>query len=42
MVFPVLLGEGKKLFADDGPSTAFTVAESRQTGDCVTLVLRRS
>jgi dihydrofolate reductase len=42
MVFPVLLGEGKKLFADDGPMTAFTLAETGQTGDCVTLVLRRS
>ena len=42
MVFPILLGEGKKLFADEAPMAAFTLAESRQTGDCVTLVFVRA
>ena len=41
MVFPVVLGAGKKLFAENGPQSAFTVADVRQAGECSILVLSR-
>jgi dihydrofolate reductase len=41
MVFPVLLGAGKKLFADAGSRAPFEVVETRQSGETVILVLRR-
>jgi dihydrofolate reductase len=41
MVFPVLLGSGKRLFADDTDLRRFTVEETRQVGDVVIIVLRR-
>jgi dihydrofolate reductase len=39
MVFPLVLGSGKKLFADDGVRQALTVAESRPAGEVVILRL---
>jgi dihydrofolate reductase len=42
MVFPVLLGAGKKLFADEASRSAFEVAEVRQAGDCSILTFRRT
>jgi dihydrofolate reductase len=41
MVFPVMLGAGKKLFADAGSTTPFTLAETKQAGETVILVLTR-
>jgi dihydrofolate reductase len=41
MVFPVVLGAGKKLFADTSSTGAFTVADSAQAGECVILTLHR-
>jgi dihydrofolate reductase len=41
MVFPVLLGAGKKLFADEASTAPFELAETGQAGETVTLVLRR-
>jgi dihydrofolate reductase len=41
MVFPVLLGEGKRLFEDGTRMSAFDVVETSTTGEVVTLVLRR-
>jgi dihydrofolate reductase len=40
MVFPVVLGAGKKLFAD-GRERPLALAEAKTTGEVVTLVLRR-
>lgn len=42
MVFPVLLGEGKRLFADGVETHAFSVADTRQAGAVAILVLRRA
>ena len=42
MVFPVVLGSGKRLFADGAQRHDFTVVETNQTGAVVTLVLRRA
>ena len=43
MVFPILLGEGKKLFADGGAdSTPLTLTEARQSASVAMLTLRRS
>ena len=39
MVFPVILGSGKKLFADDGVRQALNVLESRPVGEVVILRL---
>ena len=39
MVFPVILGSGKKLFADDGVRQALNVLESRAVGEVVILRL---
>ena len=41
MVFPVLLGAGKRLFADAADTAAFSVAETRQTGAVAILTLRK-
>jgi dihydrofolate reductase len=40
MVFPVVLGKGKRLFADGGDLTALTLAESKQVGPDGVIVLR--
>jgi dihydrofolate reductase len=42
MVFPVLLGSGKRLFADGAGATAFKLVEVKPTGEVVTLTLRRA
>jgi dihydrofolate reductase len=41
MVFPVLLGAGKRLFADGVDTTTFELVETGQTGQASTLVFRR-
>jgi dihydrofolate reductase len=41
MVFPVILGAGKKLFPDTGAPSAFTVVESKPAGEVVLLTLKR-
>ena len=40
MVFPVLLGSGKRLFADGAGATSFKLVEAKPTGEVVTLTLR--
>ncbi|HEX9599412.1 MAG TPA: dihydrofolate reductase family protein [Gaiellaceae bacterium] len=42
MVFPVVLGSGKRLFADRAEMSAFTLVEARQTGSVAILTLRRA
>ncbi len=42
MVFPVLLGSGKRLFADGTGTSAFEIVETKPTGQVVTLTLRRA
>ena len=39
MVFPVVLGQGKKLFADDGVRQSLSVVEARPVGEVVILRL---
>jgi len=41
MIFPVVLGEGKRLFADAADTAAFSVAEIRQTGSVAILTLQK-
>ena len=41
MVFPVLLGAGKKVFADTEATKAFELTETQQAGDTVILTYRR-
>jgi dihydrofolate reductase len=41
MVFPIVLGAGKRLFADGTDSTTLNLVETRQMGAVVTLMLRR-
>jgi dihydrofolate reductase len=41
MVFPVVLGEGKRLFADAGDIKTFELVETGQTGQASTLIFRR-
>jgi dihydrofolate reductase len=41
MVFPVVLGEGKRLFADGTDAASFRLVETRQTGAVAILILRR-
>jgi dihydrofolate reductase len=40
MVFPVVLGGGKRLFAGGSRRTPLSLAECARTGDCTTLVYR--
>jgi dihydrofolate reductase len=40
MVFPVVLGAGKRLFGDSVDQAAFTLVETKQTGSVVILTLR--
>ena len=42
MVFPILLGAGKRLFADGVEATSLTLVETKQTGSVVILTLRRA
>jgi dihydrofolate reductase len=41
MVFPVVLGDGKRLFADGADTTALNLVETKQTGSVAILTLRR-
>jgi dihydrofolate reductase len=41
MVFPILLGAGKRLFAEDGPTLALQLAEARTVGDGVLILVYR-
>jgi dihydrofolate reductase len=41
MVFPIVLGGGKRLFADDKQATTLALAETRQSGAVAILTLRR-
>ena len=41
MVFPVILGAGKKLFGDTAKASALTVVESKPSGEVVLLTLHR-
>jgi dihydrofolate reductase len=41
MVFPVVLGSGKRLFADQGDLRRFELVESQQSADVALLTLRR-
>lgn len=41
MVFPVVLGKGKRLFADAADMTSLSLVETRQTGSVAILTLRR-
>jgi dihydrofolate reductase len=41
MVFPIVLGEGKRLFADGATPVSFQLAETRQTAAVAILTLRR-
>ena len=40
MVFPVVLGRGERLFADEAQQSAFELFEARQTGAVAILTLR--
>ena len=42
MIFPVVLGAGKRLFADGTDRRPFTVVEAKQVGDCVVQTLRKN
>jgi dihydrofolate reductase len=41
MVFPIVLGAGKRLFADGTDTTSLNLVETKQTGSVVTLTLSR-
>ncbi len=41
MVFPILLGSGKRLFADAAQPKTFTLTSTRQTADVVVLTYAR-
>jgi len=41
MVFPLLLGSGKRLFADGGAMVPLNLVETRQSGSVAILTLRR-
>jgi hypothetical protein len=41
MVFPVVLGKGRRLFLDEAQRGDFDLAETRQTGSVAILTLRR-
>jgi dihydrofolate reductase len=40
MVFPVVLGEGKRLFADTGESVPLRLVEARPAGECLICIYR--
>jgi dihydrofolate reductase len=42
MVFPVVLGAGKRLFRDGADQAAFDLVETKQTGACAVLTLRKT
>jgi dihydrofolate reductase len=42
MIFPIVLGGGKRLFADGAEPTSFELAETKHTGDVLILTLRRA
>jgi dihydrofolate reductase len=42
MVFPVVLGSGKRLFADGAGMSGFKLTETKPTGEVVTLILHRA
>ena len=42
MVFPILLGDGKRLFANAEATKALELVESRQTGAVAILTFRRA
>jgi dihydrofolate reductase len=42
MVFPILLGAGKRLFSDGVDTTSFDLVETKRTGEVVILTLRRA
>jgi dihydrofolate reductase len=42
MIYPVLLGSGKRLFKDGGDTTALQIVETNQTGQVATVVLQRA
>jgi dihydrofolate reductase len=42
MVFPVVLGSGKRLFADGADMSDFKLVETKPTGEVVTLILQRA
>jgi dihydrofolate reductase len=42
MVFPVVLGSGKRLFRDGAGTTALRLVETKPTGSVVILTLRRA
>ena len=41
MVFPVVLGSGKRLFADGTGMTSFELVDSQRSSDVTLLTLRR-
>jgi dihydrofolate reductase len=41
LVFPVIVGEGRRLFADQGVATGLSLAESRTTGSGVAMLVYR-
>ena len=41
MVFPIVLGTGKRLFADGAEPATLNLVETKQTGSVVILTLRR-
>ena len=42
MIYPVLLGSGKRLFKDGVGTTALQIVETNQTGQVATVVLQRA
>jgi len=42
MIYPVLLGSGKRLFKDGVDATALKIVETNQTGQVATVVLQRA
>jgi dihydrofolate reductase len=42
MIYPVALGAGARLFANDSDRAAFELVEARQTGSVAILTLRRA
>ena len=42
MIYPVLLGSGKRLFKDGADMTALQIIETNQTGQVATVVLQRA